>query len=381
VSGIRARPFAQGRLHERVELIHDNPLWKTKVVPVSGVLITYNQEAYVSQALASVLHQDYPMDLIISDDTSTDCTRDLIRRIVDRNPGHHRIRLRLGSRNLGVCGNQNASIDFAEGELIVLFEGDDVSVPERVRKLVEAYVVRRRAVAGLGSAVLQMDSRGHTGARPALSGQIGDAWTLFFGCWAVPGCGLAFRRDCFFEIGPINKRLLSGDIALWMRAVYMKQGGVLQLADPLVHYRMHGANESRKFLLEFGSPKILQACCVNLLKNEVAQMLELRKIARYRKRIGLRDEFDAAWTAHYSIARARAAFVFAIGRKSRIAWIGPALLAAKFPPLRGISLRAISLAIFPWSQVIYKWVKPLFSQATGFTRRRVRFIRNHENGV
>src|SRR5439155_19844125 len=120
-------------------------------------LITYNQERYVRQALSSVLNQTYPMDLIISDDRSADRTYDLIRDELDNHAGHHRIRLRSGQHNLGVCGNQNASIRLAEGELIVLFEGDDESAPHRVETLVTAYLAHGRRVAALGSAILLID--------------------------------------------------------------------------------------------------------------------------------------------------------------------------------------------------------------------------------
>jgi hypothetical protein len=343
------------RIDDNLLIVRDDPLWKSQCVPVTGVLIAYNQEAYVAQALTSALQQTYPMDLIVSDDCSTDRTLDLMRAILNRYKGHHRIRLRAGLRNLGICGNQNASICLAEGELIVLFEGDDESAPDRVQRLVEAYIARKGAVAGLGSAILQMEPNGCTAAALPCSIRTGDAWTIFRGDWAVPGCGLAFRRDCFFEIGPISKGLISGDIALWMRAAFVRNGGMLQVSDPLVRYRMHCANVSKRFTIEFKSTQVLRTCCRNLLRNEVAQVFELRKIARYLRRAHLEeDEVHTVWKAHFRLANARAKLVFAVSKKSRTRWIGPALIAMKFPLLRGKALRVIALAFFPWAHVLFK---------------------------
>jgi glycosyltransferase involved in cell wall biosynthesis len=356
------------QIDERLSIVSDNALWKNQPVPVTGILITYNQESYITDALSSVLQQTYPMDLIVSDDCSVDRTLDVMRTILSHYQGHHRIRLRAGPCNLGVCGNQNASISLAEGELIVLFEGDDKSVPDRVQRLVEAYVVRKRAVAGLGSAVLQMDSNDCKATAVPYTVRTGDAWTIFRGGWAVPGCGLAFRRDCFFEIGPISEGLISGDIALWMRAAFVRNGGMLQVPDALVYYRRHAANVSKRFTLEFSSTRVLRACCRNLLRNEVAQVLELRKIARYLRRAGsVGDEVDTIWEAHFCLAKSRAKLVLAVSRKSRMSWIWPALVATRFPMLRGRALRVIALAIFPWVRVLYMRIPSLSSLVSTFS--------------
>lgn len=342
-------------ISQGIELLGDDSSWEKQPVRVSGVLITYNQEAFVRQALTSVLNQTYPMDVIVSDDCSTDRTNALIRATFDDYKGHHRIRLRSGQRNLGVCGNQNATIRLAEGELVVMFEGDDESLPERVEKLVNAYLTRFRRVGALGSAIQVIDGHGQAGALVSWPARTGDAWTALSGEWAVHGCGLAFRRDCFFEIGPIGKRLISGDIALWMRAAFVAAGGMLQVREPLVNYRIHGGNVSKGLTLDFTSPEALRACCSNLLKNEVAQVLELRKIDRYRRRVGLlNDGLTAAWKAHFKIAEARARFVFAVSRKSRLSWIWSSAAAVPHAQLRGRALRVMALAILPWARSWYR---------------------------
>ena len=46
------------------------------------MMLTYNQEKYVEDSILSVLSQDYAnFELIISDDCSTDGTREIILRL------------------------------------------------------------------------------------------------------------------------------------------------------------------------------------------------------------------------------------------------------------------------------------------------------------
>ena len=329
------------------ETVHEDLSWEAQPVRVSGVLITYNHERFIQPAISSVLSQTYPMDLIISDDCSTDRTPALIRSTLRDYKGHHRVRVRYGSRNLGICGNQNASVRLAEGELIVLFEGDDKSVPERITKIVDAYLARKRHTAALESAIRLMDSGGRIGT---------VVWPTENG--SLHGCGLSFRRDVFFEIGPISKRLMSGDIALWMRAVFVPEGGLLQIQDPLVHYRVHDTNASRVFRWDFSSVRALRECCSKLVKHEVAKIFELRKIRRYRRRLGAeRDDLQSEWETLFRLSRARAKLVVAVSRRSRLYWVWPALVACKFPVLKGKALRVIAVALFPWIRGFYMFAR------------------------
>jgi glycosyltransferase involved in cell wall biosynthesis len=327
------------------ERVYGASSWEAQPVRVSGVLITYNHERFIQAAISSALSQTYPMDLIISDDGSTDRTPALIRSTLTNYKGCHRVRVRYGSRNLGICGNQNASIQLAEGELIVLFEGDDESVPERTTKIVDAYVARKRRIAALESAIQLMDCGGRIGT---------VVWPTENG--ALHGCGLSFRRDVFFEIGPISKRLMSGDIALWMRAAFVPEGGTLQVRAPLVHYRVHDTNASMRLRWDFSSVKALRECCSNLVKHEVAKVFELRKIRGYRRRLGAeRDDLQSEWETLFHLSRARARLVLAVSRRSRLYWVWPALVACKFPVLKGKALRVIAVALFPWIRGLYKF--------------------------
>lgn len=336
----------------------DSGAWREQAIRVSGVLIAYNQEPFIRSAVEGILAQTYPLEIIIADDASTDGTFSVIEAVVANHPGPHRIRLLRARRNRGICGNQNAALSLAEGELIVLFEGDDVSLPERTTKLVNAYRGYGRAVGALGSAIRRIDSNGELIGEVTWPVIKADASFLARGKWTVAGCGLVIRRDCFFDVGPITRQLISGDIAMWMRAVFVHDGGVAFVPQALVDYRIHGNNASAQISKRYASRAALRASCEMLLKNEVAQVIELKKIARYRIRRSLSDtKTDMILSQMLGAARSRAALTYALARKPCRKWFLPAVTALRYRGLRLFALRAAALGLCPFAYRIYLAVK------------------------
>ena len=88
-------------------------------------MITYNQEAYIAQAIESVLMQqtNFPVELVIGEDCSTDGTRSIVREFRERYP--RQIHLLLPEHNLGAINNFLATMNNCHGKYIALCEGDD----------------------------------------------------------------------------------------------------------------------------------------------------------------------------------------------------------------------------------------------------------------
>ncbi|MDY6952882.1 MAG: glycosyltransferase [Thermodesulfobacteriota bacterium] len=94
---------------------------------VSVLMVTYNHEAYVAQALDSILMQeaDFDYEIIIGDDCSTDNTREIL---IGYQAGYpDRIRLLLHERNLGYHGKGNFArvLAASRGHYAHILEGDD----------------------------------------------------------------------------------------------------------------------------------------------------------------------------------------------------------------------------------------------------------------
>jgi glycosyltransferase involved in cell wall biosynthesis len=92
---------------------------------LSIVTTTHNQEAYVRQAFDSFVAQqtNFPVEIVVADDASTDATPSIIREYTSRYP--HLFRPILRPENLGLNLNLTGALSAARGEYIALCEGDD----------------------------------------------------------------------------------------------------------------------------------------------------------------------------------------------------------------------------------------------------------------
>lgn len=98
----------------------------TEVTPVvSVVTITYNHEEFVAEALQSFVDQevDFPIEVIVADNASTDRTPEIIQLYTDRYPQLFRPVLR--SKNVGAFSNLIDALSASRGTFIALCEGDD----------------------------------------------------------------------------------------------------------------------------------------------------------------------------------------------------------------------------------------------------------------
>ncbi|WP_105213414.1 glycosyltransferase [Pseudoalteromonas sp. T1lg22] len=102
---------------------------------VSVCVVTYNQQDFISDCLVSILEQDVDFDfeIIVSDDMSTDGTRDIIKSFAK---DYNNIRPVLRESNLGPLKNFVMTHDLAEGEYVCHIDGDDVMLPNKLKSQV-----------------------------------------------------------------------------------------------------------------------------------------------------------------------------------------------------------------------------------------------------
>ena len=94
---------------------------------ISVLIITYNQERFIRQAIDSVLMQEttFPVEILVGDDFSTDSTRAIIREYERNFPG--RVIGVLHPHNMGKNGGINflETLKLAKGRYYALMDGDD----------------------------------------------------------------------------------------------------------------------------------------------------------------------------------------------------------------------------------------------------------------
>jgi glycosyltransferase involved in cell wall biosynthesis len=92
---------------------------------VSIISVTYNHEAYIREALDGFIAQEtnFPVEIIVADDASTDSTPTIIREYANQHP--HLFRPILRSTNVGVNANTTEALSAARGEYLAMCDGDD----------------------------------------------------------------------------------------------------------------------------------------------------------------------------------------------------------------------------------------------------------------
>lgn len=108
---------------------------------ITFALFAYNQEKYIREAVESAFAQTYePLEIILSDDFSTDSTYRIMSDLVESYKGRHSIKLFRNDKNLGLVGHINkVFLDITDSDLVVVQAGDDVSLPERTALLWQAW--------------------------------------------------------------------------------------------------------------------------------------------------------------------------------------------------------------------------------------------------
>lgn len=95
----------------------------------------YNCGLYIEKAISSILGQSYSdLELLISDDASTDDTWDIIQSFDDK-----RIRTFRQETNLGLLKNFNFLLTKVEGDFVTCQDADDWSEHHRLRKQIEIF--------------------------------------------------------------------------------------------------------------------------------------------------------------------------------------------------------------------------------------------------
>lgn len=105
---------------------------------VSIYTLTYNSSKTVLETLESIYLQTYPnIELIVSDDASTDNTLDIVRTWVNSHSNRFkRVEIITVSKNTGVTENRRRAIALCDGEWIKNIPGDDALFHDAIEKLV-----------------------------------------------------------------------------------------------------------------------------------------------------------------------------------------------------------------------------------------------------
>lgn len=231
---------------------------------VTFALIAFNQRQFIRQAVEAAFAQTYsPLEIILSDDASTDGTYEILCEMAASYRGPHTIVLNRNAINMGIGGHVSVSSALAKGQLIVRADGDDISHPNRTSVFVRAWLDSGRKATSLFSNARVIDGEGCVTSeryftrvvRNDISGIELDihptgrltlyplrANRLCLGNW-VCGATHAFDRKLFDLFGPMESRVAQEDMVLTLRS-QLARGEIVYLDEALLDYRRHDGNFS-----------------------------------------------------------------------------------------------------------------------------------------
>jgi glycosyltransferase involved in cell wall biosynthesis len=210
------------------------------MIKVSVVVATYNHADLIDEALASVFAQetDFETEVIISEDASTDGTRQIVERWRARFPD--KTRLLLSDRNLHSNEVIRRGFHAARGDYVALIDGDDYWLsPHKLAN--QAALLDRDPSVSLCFHNARVSS-GQT--------RFGDLWTnptlgprlTLADLWEgnpFPTCGGMFRRSALPRI-PDWYRDLNPMITDWpLYLLFAEHGDILFVPEAWGVYRLH----------------------------------------------------------------------------------------------------------------------------------------------
>lgn len=201
---------------------------------ISVCIATYNGEKYIKEQLYSILSQLGDEDeIIVSDDSSTDSTLDIIKSFHDK-----RIVILANQTFHSPIYNFENAIKYSHGTYIFFSDQDDVWLSHKIKYLLphlenNDLVLSNAAVV---DASLNITKR-HFYSENPIRGLLYDIYKNPY-----TGCMMAINRKALQYILPFPKELPMHDI--WIGLCCEMFGKVCFIDENLILYRRHGNNLS-----------------------------------------------------------------------------------------------------------------------------------------
>lgn len=199
-------------------------------------MLTYNQKNFVAAAVHAALNQQCdPLEIIFSDDASTDGTFNIIKDIVSNYTGPHYVKVIQNSHNLGINLHLECLVETAKSDLIIWAAGDDVSFPNRADQIIKAH--NSTGAKLIFSDAITLTSKGVRGSDIHKS-------ALFYGSYNLQQTAVSFalflgataatHKSLFKSYDKIPKNGVYEDLILGFRANL--ENSIYYLDMPLITY-------------------------------------------------------------------------------------------------------------------------------------------------
>ncbi len=215
----------------------ENPL-------ISVVIPCFNASEFINEAIDSIINQTYSnLEIICIDDGSVDNTLEILR---DFERKDNRVKVLVNESNLGLIRSLNKGVQVSNGEFIARMDADDISVPFRLKKLLEEFKKNPELEAVSASAcyiTLKGKNKGCINIKGSLPGAL--KFISFFSTPVVHACILIKKKlliENLYDIDYIH----SEDYEIFSRLI-LKGHHFKNIPDQLYLIRINPKGVSRKY--------------------------------------------------------------------------------------------------------------------------------------
>ena len=196
---------------------------------VSIITPTWNSARFICETIQSVQSQTYQnWEMIISDDCSTDNTREVIEPYLKEDS---RIKYICNPKNSGAAITRNNALKVAQGKWIAFLDSDDLWLPEKLEKQVTFMVEKGYAFSY--HEYTEMTEEGKDMGVYVSGIQKVTKFNMYACCW--PGClAVMYDREAIGLI-QINDVKKNNDTAMWLKVV--QKTPCFLLKENLARYR------------------------------------------------------------------------------------------------------------------------------------------------
>ena len=261
---------------------------------VSVVALCYQHEAFVREALRSVIEQTYPaVELIVVDDASTDGSVAVIRSFLEEHRLADRVKTCLLPRNVGNCAAFNRGLARAQGKYVVDLATDDVMLPDRLAQQVAFFEQLDDTYGVIFSEAQYVDERGtplHYHHRDRLKHirpvPTGDIYARVLSTYFIATPTMMMRRRVLDELGGYDEALAYEDFDFWVRSSRRYRYAYQDVCT--THIRKHPRSMSTGWYRR-GDPQLHSTYRVCLKAKELNRTEEERRALAKRLRYELRQ--------------------------------------------------------------------------------------------
>lgn len=209
---------------------------------VSVIMPAYNARQYITEAISSVLDQDYPhLELIVVDDGSSDGTPELAEGFGSR------VRV-VRQANAGPAAARNKGVSVARGEYIAFLDADDAWLPGKLSSQVAYLDVHsdiglvygdfRRWISQPDGSFLPPPPILETPGVPVVLAYSGWIYSQLLLSNVVHIITALVRREALIQVCGFDESLITGeDYDLWLRLSRVMK--MVKLNRTCAYYRIH----------------------------------------------------------------------------------------------------------------------------------------------